>query len=286
MNEGKMPEQGSSIDSSIVERVVLHADLRQLSPSQKVSWYRNVCESLGLNYLTQPFAYIVLNNKEVLYAKREATEQLRRLHHVSVTIAARELLEGDLYVVSARATLPDGRCDENIGVVSLGALKGEMRANAMMKAETKAKRRVTLSICGLGMLDETEVETLPPSVAQLPEAEAEPIRQIDALEAAAMQVVEENSISPGALFVRKVESAPTKNPKVRRYRVTFSSGEEAATISDWVATLATQYMEQSLPVAIKTKATKWGNDLVSIKQASEGESLPLEEPPSVEDIPF
>ena len=30
-----------------------------------------------------------------------------------------------------------------------------------MKAETKAKRRVTLSICGLGMLDETEVESIP-----------------------------------------------------------------------------------------------------------------------------
>ena len=33
-------------------------------------------------------------------------------------------------------------------------------ANAIMKAETKAKRRVTLSICGLGMLDETELETI------------------------------------------------------------------------------------------------------------------------------
>src|SRR5574343_296815 len=30
----------------------------------------------------------------------------------------------------------------------------------MMKAETKAKRRVTLSICGLGMLDETETATI------------------------------------------------------------------------------------------------------------------------------
>jgi hypothetical protein len=34
-------------------------------------------------------------------------------------------------------------------------------ANALMKAETKAKRRVTLSICGLGMLDESEVESIP-----------------------------------------------------------------------------------------------------------------------------
>ena len=30
-----------------------------------------------------------------------------------------------------------------------------------MKAETKAKRRATLSICGLGLLDESEVETIP-----------------------------------------------------------------------------------------------------------------------------
>jgi hypothetical protein len=35
------------------------------------------------------------------------------------------------------------------------------KANAIMKAVTKAKRRVTLSICGLGFLDETEVETIP-----------------------------------------------------------------------------------------------------------------------------
>jgi hypothetical protein len=31
----------------------------------------------------------------------------------------------------------------------------------MMKAETKAKRRESLSICGLGKFDETEIDTLP-----------------------------------------------------------------------------------------------------------------------------
>ena len=40
-------------------------------------------------------------------------------------------------------------------------LKGEAHANAVLKAVTKAKRRVTLSICGLGWLDETEVESIP-----------------------------------------------------------------------------------------------------------------------------
>jgi hypothetical protein len=43
----------------------------------------------------------------------------------------------------------------------VGNLKGDALANALMKAETKAKRRVTLSIAGLGWLDETELETIP-----------------------------------------------------------------------------------------------------------------------------
>src|SRR5262249_26019891 len=60
----------------------------------------------------------------------------------------------------AAATLPDGRQDESIGGVSLEGLKGESRSNAMMKAETKAKRRGTLSIFGLGVPDEKERDLL------------------------------------------------------------------------------------------------------------------------------
>jgi len=39
---------------------------------------------------------------------------------------------------------------ESIGAVTIGGLKGEARANAMMKPKRRPKRRVTLSICGLG----------------------------------------------------------------------------------------------------------------------------------------
>jgi len=46
-------------------------------------------------------------------------------------------------------------------VVSIAGLRGEAASNAVMKAVTKAKRRVTLSICGLRFLDETEVEDIP-----------------------------------------------------------------------------------------------------------------------------
>lgn len=160
------------IDPTLIERVLLHGDLRQLAPAQKVSYYHAVCHSVGLNPLTQPFAYLVLNGKEILYAKREATEQLRQIHAVSIQIMAREVTE-DCYIVTARATLPSGRQDENIGAVAIAGLKGESRANAMMKAETKAKRRVTLAICGLGMLDETEVETIPGAYTVQPSARPE-----------------------------------------------------------------------------------------------------------------
>jgi hypothetical protein len=45
--------------------------------------------------------------------------------------------------------------------VALGTLKGDALANALMKCETKAKRRVALSLAGLGWLDETEIATIP-----------------------------------------------------------------------------------------------------------------------------
>src|SRR5881394_2769213 len=159
MSEALTPH-APPLDHAILERVLLHGDLRQLSPAQKTAYYVKVCDTLGLNPLTQPFAYIVLNGKEVLYAKREATEQLRFLRSISVKITSREVIEG-CYVVTASATMPSGRVDESTGVVALDSSKGENRANLRMKCETKAKRRVTLSICGLGMLDETEVASIP-----------------------------------------------------------------------------------------------------------------------------
>lgn len=148
--------------AEIVERVMLEGDLSQLSTGERIAYYKATCESLGLNPLTKPFDYIKLNNKLTLYAKRDATDQLRKIHNVSVSFVARERLE-DVYMVTARATLPNGRTDESAGVVSIGGLKGDALANALMKAETKAKRRVTLSIVGLGLLDETELETIPNS---------------------------------------------------------------------------------------------------------------------------
>ena len=150
----------SSTPGEIMESVIVRGDLAKLQPEERAKYYSTVCQSIGLNPLTKPFEYITLNGKLTLYARKDATDQLRSLRGVSVVIVSRERVE-DVYVVTARATTSDGRSDESIGAVAIGNAKGEALANALMKAETKAKRRVTLSICGLGMLDETEVESIP-----------------------------------------------------------------------------------------------------------------------------
>lgn len=142
------------------ELALIKNDLSALTPEERVDLYNKTCESLGLNPLTQPFGYLSLGNKLCLYAKKDTTDQLRKIHNVSITITSRTKEDG-IYCVTAKPKMPDGREDESLGAVSIANLKGDALANALMKAETKAKRRATLSICGLGMLDETEIETIP-----------------------------------------------------------------------------------------------------------------------------
>ncbi len=155
----KDQEQPRQISAELMERVVVGGDLEKLSPAERLDYYGRVCESLGLNPLTRPFEYIKLNNKLTLYARRDATDQLRAKHSISIEITDRKETAG-VFAVTARASMGP-RADESIGAVAVKGLQGDALANAIMKAETKAKRRVTLSIVGLGWLDETETEAIP-----------------------------------------------------------------------------------------------------------------------------
>lgn len=151
--------------ADLIEKVLLAGDLSQLTPEQRLHYYKSVCETLGLNPLTKPFDYIVLDSKLVLYARKDCTEQLRKLYNISLEIKSRDVQDG-VYVVTSQAKLPSGRVDEAMGAVPLEVVKDNKtypltaaaKANNMMKAETKSKRRVTLSICGLGIMDESEID--------------------------------------------------------------------------------------------------------------------------------
>lgn len=146
----------------MVESLVMKGDISALSPEHRVRYYVQTCEGLGLNPHSQPFAFLRLNGKEVMYATRGATDQLAAMHRID-----REIIDGPKIIdiagqkvayCVAKGTHPNGRTE-----TATATLVVTDPANLYMKLETKAKRRVTLSILGLGMLDETEVDAIPAS---------------------------------------------------------------------------------------------------------------------------
>lgn len=150
----------STISPEIIANLVTTGDLSQLTPKEKVSYYNYRCQQAGLDPAAKPFDILKLNGKTVLYANASCTQQLCGIHKLSVEITSKDR-QDDIYVVCARVKSPDGRASDNMGAVPVGNLKGEALANAMLKATTKAIRRAVLAHLGLGMLDETEVQTIP-----------------------------------------------------------------------------------------------------------------------------
>lgn len=162
--------------ASMFTALVLNSDLSKLSEPQRVEYYKLVCERVGLDPYTKPFDMITLQGKLVLYANKAATAQLTSVNKLRVEIVSREVA-GSLYVVTARATKPDGSSSEDVGAVPIAGLQSDAAANAMLKAVTKAKRRAVLSVCGLGMLDETETESIPAhhvQAVEVPKAAIQP----------------------------------------------------------------------------------------------------------------
>lgn len=165
-----MTKQVAVKKDAIIESLILNGDISKLSAQDKVTYYNRFCESLNLNPLTRPFQILKLQGKEVLYATKDATEQLRKINGVSVESLDTSVID-NIMTVKVKVKDKAGRTDISTGAVNVQNLKGNDLANAIMKAETKAKRRATLSICGLGILDETEIETIQKdAVVQVKEA--------------------------------------------------------------------------------------------------------------------
>jgi len=151
--------------SRVIDSLVTRGDISLLNAQDRARYYIEYCKQLGLNPATQPLAILRLNGKEVLYPTRGATDQLAAIHLLN-----REIIDGPKVVDLAgtklvyavcRATHPNGRVETAVATVPLTD-----PVNVLMKCETKAKRRATLSILGLGLLDESELDTIPASAKE------------------------------------------------------------------------------------------------------------------------
>ena len=158
-----MGEQLELLEEKLVEN---DGDLSLLSPEDRVEVYRRVCAKLGLDPVTYPLQYLWVGpedeRKLILYLKKEGAAQLRRLHGISTRLVEQKFYpEVGVYVVVVEARAPDGRTEVEIGAVSTRGFSGVQLANAFMMALTKATRRSVIAILGLGILDESEVSSIP-----------------------------------------------------------------------------------------------------------------------------
>jgi len=195
-------EDKVGIDAKTLEIVLVQGDLSTLSTTQRLSYYRSICQASGLNPLSKPFEYIQMKTpggkdegqKLVLYAKAEAYDQIRNNKGISVTVVKREWdKENGVYTVTVAGKVGN-RVDEASGSVAISKengkwemsasgkkyfkgdgtfkmLTGEELSNAMMKAETKSKRRLTISMTGLALAGVVTSDT-----DELPE---EAVRAVD-----------------------------------------------------------------------------------------------------------
>jgi hypothetical protein len=155
-----------------ISEAILSGDLKMLSPELRVLYYNAVCKSIGLNPATKPFDFMDFDaraeyknaegklvpakeGKLILYPGKNCAEQLRSLRGISLS-GPKITYDGSLIFVEITATDRSGRTDTDFGIVDTasGKNKSLSRADAILKAITKAKRRVTFSISGFGYLDD------------------------------------------------------------------------------------------------------------------------------------
>src|ERR1700722_18017103 len=107
---------------AIAEAVLIRGDLAALTPTERAKYCVTVCQSLGVNPMTKPFEYIELNGRLTLYPPKDATDQLRTIHDVSVTELIETEREG-VFIVTAKVANAKGRTDAAKGAVNISGLK-------------------------------------------------------------------------------------------------------------------------------------------------------------------
>jgi hypothetical protein len=146
--------------SSAMEHVLATGDLAQFTPKQRVGYYLWLCQKLSIDSTSRPFDWLVLDGRLVLYPNKSCAEQLRRRHQISVELVRKEV-SGDFFVVEVRGWRPNGQQDFASKYVPLrdgrgNRLAGQQYVNALAKAETGAKRRLTFSMVGLAAVPDTD----------------------------------------------------------------------------------------------------------------------------------
>lgn len=199
MSKNEVVKKEERLDEEILAKILTEGDLSGLSDAHLIRYHEKRCKDVGIEVNSNAFSYIVLNGKKILYANKGATEQLRKIHGISLEMLDEKQV-GDTYTVRVKATDKEGRFDIDIGSTSIKGKSGTDLANAQKIAWTQAKRRVTLSICGLGMLDESEIVDIPKEALRTPTSPKKEETEVIETEAMPKAQEEERELTGGALI--------------------------------------------------------------------------------------
>jgi|MudIll2142460700_1097286.scaffolds.fasta_scaffold10236_5 hypothetical protein len=180
-NDKMQKYTGDTITEEQFNELVQTMNVGILTSTQRSSFLWHYAKNLKLDPLTKPFDLIPgQSGKLIIYANRACSDQLRKIHNLTITeVSSGPLQLGDetrkdVWVTKVRVSSPDGRSEDHVGAVGIDGLTGEALSNAIMKCSTKASRRGTIAFCGLGMLDETEVSSIPSVQVQPQDPAASP----------------------------------------------------------------------------------------------------------------
>jgi len=145
-------------------------NLETLSEEQRTKYLFEASEYFGLPGSLNALDLIWMHDEKTgmkklaAYARKGTTDILRGIHGIEIT--ALNPANGDGYV-SFIAVGKDktGRQEMAVGACDLSGLKGDKVAYAVMTAQTRAMRRLTLQFVGGGLLDESEVNPQTSNVA-------------------------------------------------------------------------------------------------------------------------
>lgn len=170
----------ASADAALLDEILADVqaagkDTSALPTEHRSALLTGLARRLGLNPLSGAVMFLRTNGRETLYVTKAGTDQIAARERLKrETIRGPEVVEIEkrkVVICQVRATHPDGRSE-----VSTATLALTDPINDLMKCETKGKRRATLSVCGLGLLAEDEIETIPGAYSVPADVAAEPVR--------------------------------------------------------------------------------------------------------------
>lgn len=161
--------------SAAVRAYLRTGDLSMLPDQEKDKVLLKMCEHYSLDPVLRPFILIKLNGKEVWYPTKAATDQVAAKFNLTrEVIEIKENIERGIIECRVKITQENSArvetCVAAVSIIEFGRdqsgkveqrpMRGEAYANALMKVETKAKRRATLGWLGIADMQDPGEETV------------------------------------------------------------------------------------------------------------------------------